>query len=98
MRRGTGLSTYLRRWLEPPPPVWVQRAFGPYPPHSGSQSYNALGEVHRTPRSGPAFALGRTPGTCKESRCLDRHIRTVLGSQFFHDMANMNFDSALGNV
>src|SRR3984957_20116949 len=60
--------------------------------------YNALGESHRAPPSGPAFALGRTPGTCKESCCLDRHIRTVLGSQFFHDMANMHFYSAFAHV
>jgi len=60
--------------------------------------YNALCESHRAPPSGPAFALGRTPGTCKEGCCLDRHIRTVLGSQFFHDMANMHFYSAFAHV
>jgi hypothetical protein len=31
-------------------------------------SYNALGELHRTPPSGPAFAFGCTSGTCKEGR------------------------------
>jgi hypothetical protein len=54
----------------------------------------ALGESFGTPPNGPAFAWGRTLGTCKEVCCFDRHIRTVLGAQFFHDLANMNFHRA----
>src|SRR5580700_5553499 len=65
---------------------------------SSSHRLTTLGESPRAPPSGPAFALGRTPGTRKESCCLDRHIRTVLGSQFFHDMANMHFYSAFAHV